>query len=171
VIVCARTDGDLDRCEELAALVHDLDGYPVYLPGSLRTFIATPDALISWVAKTGGEVVGHVALHPGSSAAVMALASEVTGLGPDRFAVVARLLVSPAARRKGVGRSLLHTAAAEALDRDLSPILDVATHYAPAIKLYESCGWVRAGKVTVRFDHGAVLDEFVYLGPRELAFQ
>jgi GNAT superfamily N-acetyltransferase len=169
MIVRVRTDADLDKCEQLARVVHDLDGYPPYLPGDLRTFITSPDAIAAWVAEIGNEVVGHVALHPRTSAPVMALASEVTGHPAERFGVVARLLVSPGARREGAGRSLLLAAADCAVDRGLSPILDVATHFQAAITLYETCGWVRAGTVTVRFDDGAALDEFVYLAPRHLA--
>lgn len=45
------------------------------------------------------------------------------------------------------------------------PVLDVDTDLAPAIALYESRGWVRAGMVTMRFKGGHSLNEFVYLGP------
>lgn len=103
VIVRVRTDADLDACEQLADVVHDLDRYPPYLSGDLRTFIATPGAIAAWVAETGNEVVGHVALHPRSSAAVMTLPRQVTGQSPEQFAVVARLLVAPSVRKEGVG--------------------------------------------------------------------
>jgi GNAT superfamily N-acetyltransferase len=73
------------------------------------------------------------------------------------------LLVSPAARRGGVGRTLLDTAAAHAVDQGLRPMLDVATRFHGAIRLYESCGWVRAGMVSVRLGADFTLDEYVYL--------
>ncbi|CAN5296759.1 hypothetical protein BH20ACT3_BH20ACT3_07090 [soil metagenome] len=163
--VRGRTDDDLDACERLAGVVHRVDGYPVYLPDDLRSFIATPDAHAAWMAEHHGEGVGHVALHPRSSEVVMALASEVTGRPPERLGVVARLLVDPAARGLGVGRALLAAATDGAGERGLWPVLDVATHYGPALRLYEACDWVRAGQVTVTFRHGGTLDEYVYLGP------
>lgn len=163
VIARPRTDADLEGCEQLARVVHDLDGYPPYLPGDLRTFVASPNAIAAWVAEVGSDLVGHVALHPDSSDAVMGCASEVTGQPPDRFGVIARLLVSPAARREGIGRSLLNTATAHAVDCGLRPMLDVATRFDGAIRLYESCGWVRAGIVSVRLDANFTLDEYVYL--------
>jgi hypothetical protein len=48
--------------------------------------------------------VGHVALHPTRSPEVMALATAATGQAPEGLGVVARLFVSPAARRAGVAR-------------------------------------------------------------------
>jgi len=39
----------------------------------------------------------------------------------------------------------------------------------PAIRLYERCGWTRAGRVGVRFRNGITLEEYVYLGPRPAA--
>lgn len=165
VDVRARTDADLDRLVQLAGVVHELDGYPRYLPGDLRAFLATSGAMNAWVAASGAEIVGHVALHPASSAAVMRLVAEVTGQPPERFGVIARLLVSPTVRGRGIGRSLLLTAANEAVEHGLRPMLDVAVHHGPAINLYESSGWVRVGRVTVTFGHGGALDEYVYLGP------
>lgn len=167
LLVRARTDADLDGCERLARLVHELDGYPPHLPDDLRSFVATPDAFAAWVAERDGEIVGHLALHTRSSSPVLTLASQVLKQPPHRLGVVARLLVAPNARREGVGRRLLATAAENAVDRGLSPILDVTTRFQAAINLYEQWGWVRAGEVTVRFSDGKTLDEFVYLGPAQ----
>jgi GNAT superfamily N-acetyltransferase len=166
VEVRARTDADLDRCVRIAEIVHANDGYPVYLPGDLRSFIATPGAIASWVADRGGEIIGHVALHPSSSAAAMALAEETTGLHASQLGVVARLLVAPGARRLGVGRALLRAAESHAAQMGLWPILDVVTHHEGAIRLYEECGWTCAGKVTTTLSQGFSVDEFVYLAPR-----
>ncbi len=79
--------------------------------------------------------------------------------------MIARLLVAPAARRQGVGRALLEHAARQAARRGLWPVLDVAADLSSAIQLYEDCGWVLAGAVTVTFRDGDSLDELVYLGP------
>ena len=164
--VRARSDADLDRCVRLAEIVHANDGYPVYLPGDLRSFIAMPGAIASWVADRDGKIIGHVALHPSSSRTVMALAEEATGLRASQLGVVARLLVAPGVRRLGVGRSLLRAAESHAAQMGLWPILDVVTQHEGAIRLYEECGWTCAGKVTATFGQGLSVDELVYLGPR-----
>ncbi len=161
----ARTDADLDTCVALARVVHDSDGYPVYLPTDLRAFLASPGAYGAWVATDAGEIVGHVALHPYSTAPVMTLASEALRQPVDRLGVVARLMVAPSARRRRVGQALLEVASRDAVARGLWPILDVATTLRGGIHLYESCGWTRAGQVTVRLREDFSIDELVYLGP------
>jgi len=162
----ARTDADLETCVAMARVVHRVDGYPPYLPSDLRTFLASPDAHGAWVAERAGRIVGHVALHPHSTPPVLALASEALGLPVDRLGVVARLLVDPSTRRGGVGRALLDVASQDAVARGLWPVLDVATQLRGAIRLYESCGWTRAGQVRVPLGGGFWLDEVVYLAPR-----
>jgi GNAT superfamily N-acetyltransferase len=166
VLVRERIEADLDDCVAMAHVVHQLDRYPMFLPIDLRRFISAPDALVAWVAEDEGQVIGHVALRPSSSAAVLAMAVEVLRVPPDRLGVVARLLVSPARRRQGVARSLLEVACEEAHRRGLWPILDVVTYQQAAIALYEKCGWRRAGQVTSRYGDDVVLDEFVYVGPQ-----
>jgi GNAT superfamily N-acetyltransferase len=163
VIVRRRTDEDVDRCLQLARIVHELDGYPPYLPTDLRGFIVSMDALAAWVADRDGDVIGHIALHRRTSDEVMGLASGMTGRPPEHLGVVARLLVSPEARREGIGRALLRTAEADAVDRGLCAVLDVATQFEAAHRLYEACGWSRVGAVTAHFEDGAAVDEFVYL--------
>ncbi len=167
LLVRPRGDADLDACARVARVIHELDGYPPYLPDDIRSFISEPEALAAWGAERDGEIIGHVALNPRSSQAVLTLASEALRQPPERFGVVARLLVAPGARRKGVGRSLFEAATDSAVDRGLRPILDVAIRFHAAINLYEKCGWLRLGEVTVRFKDGTVLDEFVYFWPAE----
>lgn len=160
-----RVAEDLASCVALARVVHELDGYPVYLPSDLGNFLAPPDAVGAWVAEREGIIIGHVALHSRSSDAVMTLASQALGHPPDRLGVVARLLVSPERRRGGTGRSLLDVATRDALARGLSPILDVVSRHRAAIALYESCGWTRAGRVIASWRDDEEIEEFVYLGP------
>jgi GNAT superfamily N-acetyltransferase len=167
VLVRARTEADLDECEELARVVHERDGYPVFLPGDVRAFLSTRAAIAAFVAELSGRVVGHVALHSGAPGGVVAIASRATGLGPAELGVVARLLVSPESRGRGVGRSLLKAAATHAVSRGLRPMLDVHSTLERAVGLYESCGWVRVGAVTVHFRAGSI-DEFVYVAPQGL---
>jgi GNAT superfamily N-acetyltransferase len=166
VTVRQRSAADLGPCAQLARAVHDADGYPHYLPDDLVSFIASSSALAAWVAERTGTIVGHVALHSRSSDQVMQAACTALGVSAEQIGVVARLLVSPRARRCGVGRLLLQAASDEAATRGLWPVLDVATDLTAAIGLYEGCGWTRAAALTVRFKDGTVLDEYVYVGPR-----
>jgi GNAT superfamily N-acetyltransferase len=161
----ARRDDDLDECERLARAVLEADGYPPRCADDLRGFISTPDALGAWVAECDGGIVGHVALHPRGSPEVMARAADATGRSPEQLCVVARLFVSPSHRGKGLGRSLLAGAAEAGRTRGLWPILDVAAHFATAIRLYEGAGWTCAGRVSAAFPGEEPLDELVYVAP------
>ena len=44
-------------------------------------------------------------------------------------------------------------------------MLDVATCFSQAIRLYETCGWKGIGEVRTQISDGSTLDEYVYLGP------
>ena len=165
MLIRPRRDGDVAACADLVREVHALDRYPRFLPGDLRSFLVPPAAYGSWVADQDGEVVGHIALLRHGVRSALRIASSALGRPADRLAMVARLFVSPRARGKGAGRLLLDTATAEAISRGLWPVLDVDADLAPAIALYESRGWVRAGMVTVRFSDGHSLNEYVYTGP------
>jgi len=157
-----RTDDDLPALGSLTEGVLELDGYPPRVPKDLDYFIAAPDALASFVATAGGEVVGHVSVSPTSSPEVLGLAQQALGVPPHQLAVVARLLVSPTHRRQGIARALLAQAVAEAALLGRVPILDVAVHFDRAIALYESSGWRRLGLVSVDITGMERLDEYVY---------
>jgi GNAT superfamily N-acetyltransferase len=165
VLIRPRRISDVAACAGLVREVHALDRYPRFLPEDLSLFLAPPGGYGSWVADRRGDVIGHIALLPRSVPAALELASNALGRPADKLAVVARLFVSPQARRHGAGRLLLDTATAEAASHGLWPVLDVDADLAPAIALYESRGWVRAGTITVRFKDGQSLNEYVYLGP------
>jgi ribosomal protein S18 acetylase RimI-like enzyme len=165
VLIRPRRDSDMAACAALAREVHALDRYPRFLPEDVRSFLDPPGAYGCWVADRDGEVAGHVALLPRGVRSALQIASSALDRPADQLAVIARLFVSPQARGNGTGRRLLDTATAEAVSRGLWPVLDVDTNLAPAIALYESSGWVRAGMITVRFRDGHSLDEYVYLGP------
>ncbi len=165
VLVRPRRDSDLAACADLVREVHALDRYPRFLPEDLTSFLVPPAMYGSWVAERGGQVVGHIALLPHGVSSALQTASNAAGRPADELAVVARLFVSPQGRGTGTGRLLLDTATAEAVARGLRPVLDVDTDLAPAIALYESRGWTRAGTITVRVSDGHSLNEYVYLGP------
>jgi len=119
------------------SVIHDRDGYPIYLPDDLTAFVATGGELGAWVATDGKAIIGHVALHPRSWVGVMGVARNALGCGEDEIAVVARLAVAPSARRLGVGRALLRHATLDGVRLGRRPVLDVAAHYDAAIRLYE----------------------------------
>ena len=164
MLIRPRQDQDIAACADLVRDVHALDRYPRFLPNDLQSFLTIADAYGAWVADLDGEVVGHIALIPRSLPHAMELAANALNRPAEQLAVVARLFASVRARGRGAARMLLATATAEAAARGLWPILDVDTDLAAAIALYESSGWVRAGKVTVRFSTGHTMDEYVYLG-------
>jgi GNAT superfamily N-acetyltransferase len=165
VIIRDRSTSDGEALEAIALETHRLDRYPMYLPVDLRSFIVNEDALGAWVATDDDDVIGHVALHPSSAKEVMDVVVSATGVGEDRIAVVARLLVAPPARRRGIGRALLEKATGEAARRGRRAVLDVVEDHTAAIRLYESCGWTRAGMVDWALPGDLPLREFVYLAP------
>jgi len=160
-----RHPSDIDALLDMAQLVKRTDGYPPRGPVHVDRFMAPPHELAAWVAEIDGTVVGHVALHASGADDTVRLASRHTGRAPEGLAVVARVLVSPIARRIGVGHGLLDTAVSGAHQRDQQPILEVAVHFHGAIGLYESCGWLRVGEVTIQFHDEPVLQRYVYVGP------
>jgi GNAT superfamily N-acetyltransferase len=149
----------------IAQEVHERDGYPHYVLTEWDVFVAMPGALQAWVADDDGTIVGHAALHPHTTVEAVGLACEKLLVGPDSLGVVARLFVTPAARGRGIARTLLDAAAAEARARELEPILDVALELTDAIALYDRAGWQRVGQVTHEFPNGERLDEYVYVAP------
>jgi GNAT superfamily N-acetyltransferase len=164
VLVRPRNDDDLDECVRMAEVVHEQDGYPAYVATDLRAFLVTSDALAAWVAEHEGRVIGHVALHRRTLPAVLDAAGSALGLPVEKLGVVARLLVRAESRHLGAGLQLLQTASAEARARGLWPILDVCSRFAPAIALYEGCGWRRVGSVDLVFGE-VEIEELVYVGP------
>lgn len=165
MILRPRGDGDLDSCERVARLVQELDHYPAFASEGLRDFVEGRAFYEAWVAEVDGEVAGQVLLRPRSSRMVMEVVRRATGLPDDCVGVIARLFVSPAARRRGVGRALLSTATTAAISRGLVPVLDVVAKNEAAMALYESMGWARVGTAVLQLPNGSVLDEVVYVGP------
>jgi ribosomal protein S18 acetylase RimI-like enzyme len=80
----------------------------------------------------------------------------VTGAAPDAAVGleregaalrIARLMVAPAAQRRGLGRAAVALAIARAEGRDV--VVSTGALNAPALALYESAGFVRTGARTV----------------------
>ena len=114
------------------------------------------------VAELDNTVIGHVALHPATSKAVMTLACERLNITAGQIAVISRLLVSPQQRGRGAGGRLLTTAVTEAQARRLQPVLDVDMNLTAAIALYERAGWQRIGVTDVHLPDGTSLREAIY---------
>jgi GNAT superfamily N-acetyltransferase len=156
---------DASACASLIRLTHQIDGYPRYLPDDLTPFLTDSAELAAWVAESSDVVVGHVALHAGVGDPAVMIASPASGLAPQRFAVVARLMVHPDARRRGVGRRLLAAATAYAHRHRRRPVLDVLQESGPALALYENLGWNRVAPLTLPIAGHQPLELWVYLGP------
>jgi GNAT superfamily N-acetyltransferase len=160
-----REVGDLEGCVALTRLIHDVDRYPLILQANVGKFLTSPRLVVAWVAQRGGRIVGHVALHLGSSSPMASMVSEALSVEPDLVGVVSRLMVAPSVRRSGVGRRLLGTAAGEAVRRGLTPALDVVTSHVAAIALFERARWQRIGTINLAIPGCDRVDEYVYVGP------
>jgi ribosomal protein S18 acetylase RimI-like enzyme len=165
--VRARTTSDLDACVALASEVHLLDGYPSFLgDGGFTAFVTPDDALGAWVAEDGADLVGHVMLRPRSAPPSVELAAQVLGAAPDRLGFVARLMVAPRARRRGVARRLLDVAVGEARRLNRVAVLDVVARDTAAVTLYEASGWIRLGEVSFALRSGEQLPLHVFAWPQ-----
>ena len=165
VVIRRKHHVDANACLELARLTHEVDGYPKYLPGDLDAFVNDAAEMAAWVAESAGRLVGHVAVHAATADPASSIASSATGLAAEQMLVIARLMVHPKARRKGVGRQLLDTATSYAAARQLMPILDVSQESDAAIALYEDLGWRRAGPLVLPLHGHPALQLWVYVGP------
>ena len=107
------------------------------------------------MAEWHGHVCGHVALTERSSPAVMAVLRRA---GIDgAIGVVARLLVDPDVRRRGVGRALLQTAQSAAVAQHRLAVLDVVGSHRAAVALYRGAGWVELGGAAASLPDGREL--------------
>lgn len=77
--------------------------------------------------------------------------------------MIARLLVSPSARRQHVERQLLDHATGAARQAGLVAVLDVVSTSSAAINLYESAEWFRLGAVAFQLTDGRTVEEIVFV--------
>jgi ribosomal protein S18 acetylase RimI-like enzyme len=165
-MIRSRTSDDLDSCAAIAAQVHDVDGYPSFLgDDTFLSFVGPRDALGAWVATSDDTVVGQVVLRPRSAPGSVTLAALELGVAPDQLGFVARLLVAPAARRRGVARRLLAHVVDEAHHQHLHAVLDVVTRDIAAIALYDASGWRRLGGHSMTLRSSASIDLLVFSEP------
>ena len=165
VLLREKAISDRAQCLDLLLEVHQVDGYPLYLPDDVPGFITPDYEVAAWVSEHDGRVVGHVALHQASVDPTLAAAQRVTAFPADRLAVVSRLFTSPRVRRSGVGRSLLRYATEQAHRRGQRAVLDVGKTLPAAVALYESERWQRVDSLELHLVEGPRLGLWVYIGP------
>ena len=165
MLIRPRTDEDVPACLALMRRTHELDGYPRYWRADPQQFLVGAGEQAAWVAERDGTPVGHVAVHDASGNPVLPAAQAATGAEPAALAVVARLLVSPDARRTGVGARLLDEATAWVHAQGRRPVLDVLQDEPGVIALYERRGWQRLDPVVLPIEGHEPLLLWVYLGP------
>ena len=96
-------------------------------------------AAVFLVATEGERVLGYVGMH------------RILDEG-----YIANIAVFPAARRQGVARRLLEMLDAYGREQALARLtLEVRASNAPAIALYEGCGWVKDGVRPGFYSHPA----------------
>ncbi|GAA1852508.1 GNAT family N-acetyltransferase [Microlunatus capsulatus] len=166
MLIRPRTEADVVACVALMRRTHEADGYPRYWRDDPAAFLRGAAEEAAWVAEDDdGTVLGHVGLHAAAGDPTLPAARRATGLPPDRLAVVARLLVSPGARRRGVGRALLARVTAQAHADGRRPALVVLPEDAGPVGLYEAAGWRRLEPLTLAVEGHPDLHLQVYLGP------
>jgi len=165
VLIRPRTDADLPACLAMMRRTHETDGYPRYWRADPGAFLVGAGEQMAWVAVVDEVVVGHVAVHDAADNPVLPAARAATAAEPAALAVVARLLVSPDARRAGVGSGLLDRATAWVHEQGRRPVLDVLQDEPGVIALYERRGWQRLDPVVLPIEGHEPLLLWVYLGP------
>lgn len=165
MVLRPKTPADSEDLVGLAFEVHRRDGYPRHLPDDLAEFMTPDYEDAAWVADMNGQLVGHVALHRATGDPTLPAAQRATGLGPNSLAVLARLVVAPAARRQGVARELIAIATQHACSRGQRLVLDVVQDCDAAVGLYEDLGWVRVEPLKLPVSHDHPLDLWVYVSP------
>ncbi|TLS50812.1 GNAT family N-acetyltransferase [Paenibacillus antri] len=93
------------------------------------------DDTVLWIARLGEETVGTVQLQ---------LCAKANGA---HRAEIAKLMVAPGARRRGVARLLMATAEARARAEGRSLLVLDTREGDPSNRLYASMGYVQAGRI------------------------
>ena len=163
-VIRTRTEDDLERLVDALALVAEADRYPTRWPTDPARWIRSREVIGAWVADDGGDLLGHVNLRrPGDH--MPARMWRARG-GSGECALVSRLFVVPAARRRGLGLALLEVACARAAELDRRPVLDVRDDNVAAVALYRRLGWTDLGSYEDRFhDDGPVERLHCFAGP------
>jgi GNAT superfamily N-acetyltransferase len=164
-----RRPRDIPACASLLGVVFTEGQYPVRWPDAPRAWLNDEEVVDAWVFERGGEVHGHIAVTKVGLDTRSALRwRELTGREPSELAGITRFFVRPRLRGQGIGRALLDEAVADIRVRGLTPVADVVSRSADAIRLYEDLGWRRrAGYPWGEQDEH--LEVYFYEAPAETA--
>jgi ribosomal-protein-alanine N-acetyltransferase len=125
----------------IRAWMQDAPEAPVWSDADLAGLLTMPPADQRKVRKA------WTAEHGQSAKAGFAVATALCIPGMPAECELEFVLVSPETRRQGIGRMLIDTVVAWARDLGASEIwLEVRESNAPALWLYEACGFVVAGR-------------------------
>lgn len=165
--VSIRPKVDADRAAVVALMerTREHNMYPLVWPADPDAFANSAQERAAWVAMSGGQIVGHVALHDASVDPLRPVVESATGLGAEAIVVVARLLVDPGEQGSGIGARLLDVATEGAHASGRRPALDVNQASEDAIGFYEQArGWERLGGFDIELPD-ATIPVWAYLGP------
>lgn len=123
--------GDVDRLREFLAGVPEGDRTffreDVLAPGVVERWLADPDRRCV-IAVIGGEVAGYIAV--------------VRGVGWSTHVAELRLVVSPAWRRRGVGRLLAQRGVIEAVEMGATKlVVEVVAEQEPTVAMFIGLGF------------------------------
>lgn len=160
--------GTINNIDELANLYDDLNNYlqtGINYPGWIKGIYPIRETAINgiknnnlFVLKINNEIAGSIILNHEPEPAY----SQVTwGIEADYndIIVIHTFVVHPKYMKNGVGKKLMNFAKTHSIEQGMKAIrLDVSIHNAPAISLYEKCGYKYVGTV----DLGLNIPELVW---------
>jgi ribosomal protein S18 acetylase RimI-like enzyme len=166
LIIRPRQDADLESAGTALVDVHGTDGYPVEGVADPVAWLQPNGLISSWIAELDGQIVGHVAIsepQPGDDAVRLWLEQSDDTI--DNVAVIGRLFVTKAARRKAIGEKLARAVVTDPEVRGKRLVLDVMEKDQDAIRLYERLGLRKIGTATHKFGEGQTITAYCYVVP------
>jgi ribosomal-protein-alanine N-acetyltransferase len=130
----------------LLSALHSASFRDGWSEADLRTWLARPEAFATLATREREAVAFGLALAAGDDAELLTIAT------------------SPAIRRRGAGREILHALDAEAEGRGLNRwVLEVARSNLAAIGFYKSAGFVEIGVRKAYYPRGEGRDDALVL--------
>ncbi|MFE1308422.1 GNAT family N-acetyltransferase [Streptomyces sp. NPDC058755] len=157
---------DLPGATKALVEVHKTDGYPVEGVDDPQAWLRSEQVVAAWVAEADGVIVGHVAIMRPDGEDAASLWVRQSGEDEAHIAVLARLFVVQAVRRRATGRHLMAAAMGHALANNLRLVLDVMAKDVAAIRLYERLGWRKIGETTHHFGTSQSIPAVCYIAPK-----
>ncbi|MCK1796214.1 GNAT family N-acetyltransferase [Streptomyces sp. XM4193] len=160
-------ESDLPGAAKALIEVHGTDGYPVEGVSAPESWLRSVRVRQAWVADSGGEITGHVALVRPRGEAAAVLWAERSGESQAQLLVLARLFVLRKARRRAVGERLVRAAMGYGHEQGQRLVLDVLAKDQAAKRLYERLGWRPIGTAEHRYGDGRSMQATCYVSPVE----